>query len=122
MALEGKLIWKGLEVKDAYAIVDYTSSNVLNSIKINVTPATFNDDGSVKTELIEESTWVKSTNLEYILKVYSNKAARDAQPEQHLYIINGSMTPKTLLSSKNFIIQAYEELKTLDEYKHLASV
>lgn len=122
MALKGKLTWKGLDVNEAYAMVDYTTYNVTSEQKIDITPATYNEDGSVKTEEVTVSSWVKVLHLDYNLKVYSDKDHRDDKPHEFLYSISGKMTPKVNNSAKNFIVQVYDKLKLSDEYKHMADL
>ena len=55
MALQGKIVWKGIDIDEAYiamqsanCAVNYVSSQVLK------TEATYNEDGSLKSEAVYE--------------------------------------------------------------------
>ena len=121
MALQGKLTHKGVEINEAYVMV--TEANYRSEIeeKVESTPATYNEDGSIATEEVVNKTLVKVNRLHYACKVYANKNQRDTKPYDEVYrIAMYTDEPKVNSTAKNFVIQAYEHMKKVDAYKDLA--
>ena len=123
MALQGKVTWKGIEIDGAYVMVDAVHSNSAHELKQEEkTPAVFNEDGTVKTEAVYESSWEKKVYGHYSVTVYATKAKRDEDPLGNLYKFSNSFTPSHAASAKCDYKQAYEHLKAIEDYKDLASV
>ena len=55
-------------------------------------------------------------------KVYKDKAARDAQPNDFITTINGSFAMEVKAASKNALNQAYLAIKAMDDYKDYTDV
>tara|TARA_Y100001937_G_scaffold4408_1_gene5738 strand:+ start:296 stop:667 length:372 start_codon:yes stop_codon:yes gene_type:complete len=121
MALEGKYIWKGVEINDAYIVIQNTNCSVnypiVNSLK---SEATYNEDGTVKDEAVYESNVTKEIIGSYTANVYKDKNTRNTEPEQVIASVYGTYTPKHTASAKNEVAQAYAHLKTTDACKDLA--
>ena len=121
MALQGKLTHKGVEINQAYVMV--TEANYRSEVeeKTESTAATYNEDGSIATEEVVTKTFVKVSRLHYACKVYANKNQRETKPYDEVYKIARYVNePKVNNTAKNFVIQAYEHIKTVDAYKDLA--
>lgn len=123
MAIQGSHIFKGITLSDAYLQVtsfDYTlHSQKETSIK---TPAVLEADGKVKTEAVYETKWVKKPNSQCLVRVFKDKAARDADANGHITDFIFSFELKTTASAKNPIKQAYEALKVVEDYKDYTDV
>ena len=108
MALQGKFVWKGLEIEEAYICVNDVSCICSYSEKSEVkTPEVLNEDGTVKTEAVIEKSIIKTLNGTYTARVYKDKAAKEAQPDSFISIVHGNYTPKHTTTSKNNVAQAY---------------
>ena len=103
MALKGKYDYKGIEIADAYvkiSSVNWSCSS--NSEEYVKTAAVFNSDGTIKTPEVRDTKWVQNTFGNWHANVYKDKAARDANPNDHICSISGSFdvdlkdTAKTL--------------------------
>ena len=121
MALQGKIVWKGIDIDEAYIAiqtancsVNYISSQVLK------TEATYNEDGTLKSEAVYEEKIDKVLNGNFSAAIYKDKATKDANPNNPVSIIYGVYTPKHTTSAKNDVAQAYAALKAMDAYKDLA--
>jgi len=121
MALEGKFIWKGVEISDAYIMIGNVNSSVnWNQSQVLKEEAEYNEDGSLKTEAVYEENIDKVLNGSYTAYVYKDKAAKEANPNEILESIHGDYTPKHTTSAKNNVAQAYVALKATDACKDLA--
>ena len=121
MALQGKVVWKGIDINEAYIAVqsaqcsiNYISSRVLK------TAATYNEDGTIKTEAVYEEEINKVLNGSFSAGVYKDKASKDAKPNEPVDMIHGTYVPKHTASAKNDVAQAYVALKAMEAYKDLA--
>ena len=118
MALEGAYSWKGLDIAKAYVKINSVnwscSSNQVTSEK---TPAKYNEDGSIKSEAVMQTAWKENANGNWSAKVYKDKAARDANPNNAITNINGSFTMEVKSTAKNALNQAYLAAKAMDDYK-----
>ena len=123
MALQGDLTWKGIVIQDAYVVIDVVSDKSEYNLITTVTKeAVLNDDGTVKTPEERSTDWVKTLTGSYFIKTYKDAASKIADPLNAIYSDHKYITPKVNNSAKNYKIQAYEDLKTLDAYKDLGSV
>ena len=121
MALEGKLTWKGIDIDSAYVVISNAQCNVnYDSNMVLKTEATYNEDGSIKTEALYEKEWTKSIYGHYNGLVFKDKASKDAEPASPITSISGNYSPNHAASAKNDVRQAYEALKLVDAYKDLA--
>jgi hypothetical protein len=117
MALKGAYNYRGIAISDAYVKINNVSWNCnSNQVTTEKTPAKFNEDGTLKTAAVMETKWVETTNGSYSASVYKDKAARDADPNNSITGIGGSVTMSVAASGKNPLNQAYLAMKAEDAY------
>jgi hypothetical protein len=108
MALTGKLVYKGLDIDDAYLKVMQIHHRAVDS-------STEAEDGTV--------TWSKTNHADYSARVYKDAAAYAANPDSAVYTISGTFTPSVANTANlNIVKQTYTHLKTLSEYDSLTDV
>jgi hypothetical protein len=118
MALEGKYTYKGIDIAKAYVMVtSVNTSSYINSETTEKTPKKYNEDGSVKSEAVMETKWVKNINGGWNAAVYKDKDARTNTPNVVIDTISGSFDVDVKASGKNPVVQAYAAIKALDAYK-----
>tara|TARA_Y100000004_G_scaffold10440_1_gene11375 strand:+ start:5380 stop:5751 length:372 start_codon:yes stop_codon:yes gene_type:complete len=121
MALEGKFIWKGIEIPNAYIIIQQANCSVgWNHTQVVKDKAVLNEDGTVKTPATYEEKIEKVLNGSYTAQVYKDKASKEAKPNEVVESIYGTYVPKHTTSAKNDVAQAYVALKATDACKDLA--
>lgn len=121
MALEGKLIWKGIDIDNAYVVISSASANVNYQKKIELEEdATYNEDGSLKTEAVYKESYEKVLSGSYNGHIYKDKDSKELNPDEIISNVGGYYTPKHTASAKNDVAQAYEALKLEEAYKDLA--
>ena len=118
MALEGKYTYKGIDIAKAYVMVtNVNTSNYISSETTEKTPKKYNEDGSVKSEAVMETKWVKNLSGNWNASVYKDKDARTNTPDIVIDNISGSFDVDVKASGKNPVVQAYAAIKALDAYK-----
>jgi len=121
MALKGAYDYKGIAISDAYVKISSVNwscnSNPEQYVK---TAAVYNSDGTIKTPEVVETKWVQSTFGNWHANVYKDKAARDANPNEHICSVSGSFDVDLKDSAKNPVKQAYVAAKAMDLYKDMA--
>ena len=118
MALEGKYTYKGIDIAKAYVMVNSANYNCgINSETTEKTPRKYNEDGSVKSEAVMETKWVKKNNGGWSASVYKDKDARTNTPNVVIDTISGGFDVEVKASGKNPVVQAYAAIKALDAYK-----
>ena len=123
MALQGTYNFKGIEIAEAYVKIDNINWNSYhNQETTEKTPIKYNEDGTVKSEAVYETSWVKGSNCSWTAKVYKDKAARDANPNDAITNISGSFTMEVKSTAKNALNQAYLAAKAMDDYKDYTDV
>jgi len=121
MALQGKLTWKGIDLEESYIAMQSANCSVnYQSVQVEKTAATYNEDGTLKSEAVYEQQINKVLNGNFAAAVYKDKATKDANPNNSIDVVYGVYTPKHTASAKNDVAQAYEALKAIDAYKDLA--
>ena len=121
MALQGKYTWKGIDLDEAYIVVkDVNASSNYTTITKLKTEAEYNDDGTIKTEAVYEEVWKKEPNCSCQIKVFKDKATRDASPNDQITEFGFSFPGSFVDSAKNHVKQAYVALKADDKYKDYA--
>ena len=121
MALQGKIVWKGIDIDEAYIAMQTANCSVnYVSSQVEKTAATYNEDGSLKDEAVWEEKIDKHLNGNFSAAIYKNKASKDANPNEVVDIIYGTYTPKHTASAKNDVAQAYVAMEAMDAYKDLA--
>tara|TARA_R110001632_G_scaffold3952_4_gene17200 strand:- start:150 stop:521 length:372 start_codon:yes stop_codon:yes gene_type:complete len=123
MALKGLYNFKGIELSDAYLQVIGINCNYhsLSSQSIK-TAAVYNSDGSLKTSEVYEQTWSKQPNSTANVRVFKDKATKDADPTSQLTEFGFNFTESLTDSAKNHVKQAYVALKADDKYKDYTDV
>jgi len=123
MAIKGTFTFKGIEVADAYIRVNQVNYNINDNQTTTVkTPEVLNEDGSLKTAAVLETTWNKSNAANYTAAVYKDKATRDTDPSLHITMIYGVFDYDTKSTAKNSAVQAYNAMKAEDAYKNFTDV
>jgi len=123
MGLKGAYNFKGIALSDAYLQVGNINCSYNSSSSQNLkTAAVYNPDGSLKTEAVYETIWTKSPNSNVGVKVFKDKAARDANPNSQLTEFGFGFTASVADSAKNHVKQAYVALKADDKYKDYTDV
>ena len=118
MALEGKYTYKGIDIAKAYVMINSANYNCnMRSETTEKTPRKFNEDGSVKSEAVMETKWVKNEGGNWNASVYKDKDARTKTPDVVVATVSGSWTPSVKADSKNPVVQAYAAMKAMDAYK-----
>ena len=123
MALQGKYNFKGIELAEAYVKinhVNYYSSQFSNEVV--KTPEVLNEDGTVKTPAEFETVVTKTDKANYSASVYSSKSERDTNYNNIIDTIHGEFDMKVTNTAKNGVIQAYEAVKALEDYKDYTDV
>ena len=123
MALQGTYNFKGIEIAEAYVKIDSINWNSdHNQETTEKSPRTYNEDGTVKSEAVYETSWKENANGNWSAKVYKDKAARDANPNDAITSIGGSFTMEVKSTAKNALNQAYLAAKALDDYADYTDV
>tara|TARA_R100000657_G_C4546178_1_gene20693 strand:- start:85 stop:456 length:372 start_codon:yes stop_codon:yes gene_type:complete len=118
MALEGKYTYKGIDIAKAYVMVtSVNTNNYINSETTEKTPKKYNEDGSVKSEAVMETKWIKNNSGNWSAAVYKDKDARTNTPNVVIDNIGGNFDVEVKASGKNPVAQAYAAIKVLDAYK-----
>ena len=121
MALEGKYTYKGIDIAKAYVMVtNVNTSNYISSETTEKTPKKYNEDGSVKSEAVMETKWVKNLSGNWNASVYKDKDARTNTPNVVICNVSGSFDMDVKASAKNPIVQAYTAMKADDAWKGYA--
>ena len=120
MALKGAYDYKGIAISDAYVKISNVNWSCNQSSEQYVkTAAGFNSDGTIKTPEVTDTRWVQNTFGNWHANVYKDKAARDANPNEHICSISGSFDMDLKDSAKNPVKQAYVAVKAMDLYKDM---
>ena len=121
MALQGKIVWKSIDIDEAYIAVQMANCSVgYQTTEVLKTAAEFNEDGSLKSEAVYEQKIDKTLEGNFVACVYKNKTSKDDNPNEFITRIHGTYTPKHTSSAKNDVAQAYVALKATDACKDLA--
>jgi hypothetical protein len=123
MGLKGAYNFKGIELSDAYLQISGINCNYNSISSQNLkSAAVYNSDGSLKTEAVYETIWAKSPSSHTSVKVFKDKATRDADPNSQLTEFGFSFAGSVVDSAKNHVKQAYVALKADDKYKDYTDV
>jgi len=123
MGLKGAYDFKGIALSDAYLQVSSINCSYYSASSQNLkTGAVYNSDGSLKTKAVYETVWAKQPNSSVSLRVFKDKATRDANPNSQLAEISFNFTGSVADSAKNHVKQAYLALKADDKYKDYTDV
>lgn len=118
MALEGKYTYKGIDIAKAYIMVNSTNYSCnISEETTEKTPKKYNEDGTVKSEAVMETKWVKTNGGSWQARIYKDKEARTKTPNVIIDTITGNFDVDVKASGKNPVVQAYAAIKALDAYK-----
>ena len=124
MALQGNFTYKGIDISSAYLVVSNLNYNKYSRSSQNeVTPAVYDSEtGDITTPATYETVWnhVLSANAE--VKIYKDSSARTSNPNEFFTILSFNFTPSIADDADNFIIQAYNHIKSLDDYSDYIDV
>jgi|TARA_R110000823_G_scaffold103767_1_gene221332 hypothetical protein len=119
MALQGSHNFKGIELSEAYLQVTnftYALNSSLNTVI--TTPAVMEADGvTIATEAVYSDVWVKQQISECLVKVFKDKATRDADPFSNIEEFNFKLQLSIASGAVNPIEQAYVALKADSRYE-----
>ena len=124
MALQGSYDFKGITLSEAYLQVASITTTFGGASSSELkTEAVYNPDGSIKTEPVYEVTWTKTSNTFCSVKVFKDKASKDANiNENQLDTFQINFEASLADSAKNHVKQAYLALKAEDKYKDYTDV
>jgi len=123
MGLQGNYNFKGIELSEAYLQVGSINCTFYSSSIVELkTAATYNEDGSIKSEPVYETVWTKSPSSNASIKVFKDKATRDSDPNSQLTEFGFAFTGSLASTAKNHVKQAYLALKADDKYKDYTDV
>jgi len=118
MALQGNYNFKGIQLTEAYFMVESTKSRKTHmSEAVLVTPAVLNELDEIIEAPVYETQWIKDIQAVASVKLYTTKLSKEENPRSFLELKNYSFTPSENQTAKNITIQAYEYLKTLEEFE-----
>jgi len=118
MGLKGKYTFKGIELDEAYVKVkDFNCSSNIKISVVEKTAAEFDDDGNMTKDATHENVETKSVVGSFLILIYKDKAARDANHQLYVSQELHNIEVVTAEDGKNPIIQAYESLKAMDAFK-----
>jgi len=124
MGLKGAYNFKGIELSDAYLQVTnftYALNSSLNTVI--TTPVVMEADGvTIKTEAVYSGVWVKQQISECVVKVFKDKATRDANPNSNIEEFNFKLQLSIASGAVNPIEQAYVALKADSRYEDYTDV
>jgi hypothetical protein len=123
MALQGNYNFKGIEISEAYlqvgrinCFIDFSPNQKLK------TEAVYNSDGSLQSEAVYETEWLKAANSSCSVRIYKDKESRDSDPNGQIADFDYQFNSSLAATAKNHVKQAYEALKTNDKYKDYTDV
>jgi hypothetical protein len=118
MALKGSYNFKGISLPEAYFMVENTKCKKIHqSESVLVTPAVLNELDEIIEPPVYETQWTKSVRAVASVKFYTDEPSKIENPNIFLDSKNYSFTPSENQTAKNITIQAYEHLKTLEEFE-----
>ena len=123
MALQGIYNFKGIELNDAYLKVQNVACSKNSIIRENlVSEAEYGENG----EVTKEAQWEKQEEYTYDgnarVLVYKDKQTREKSFRESVTNFNLPFVIKVDEDSKNAFAQAYEALKSVEEYKDHTNV
>ena len=117
MGLKGSYNFKGIVIGDAYLQVDNVRCHVESyPVHSLVTAAVLNDDHTVQTPAVYATTYTKHVVTSSKIRVFKDKAARDATPITEIDTFDINFEMNLADSGKNCIKQAYLALKAMEAY------
>ena len=123
MALQGSYNFKGIDISEAYVKIYHVNWDTYSREETTETsPATYNEDGTIKKEAVFTTSWVDNSNCNYSARVYKDAAERESNPNNWIDTFSGSFEMAVNSTAKNSLKQAYEALKTLDAYSDCTDV
>lgn len=124
MALQGNYTYKGLTIESAYLVVstlNYHKNS--HSSQNEVTPAVYNSEtGELTTPAVYETVWNNVLTASAEIKIYKDSAARTSNPNEFITSSYYNFTPSIADDADNLITQAYNHIKSLDDYSDYTDV
>jgi|11BtaG_2_1085332.scaffolds.fasta_scaffold56596_2 hypothetical protein len=118
MALQGNYNFKGIQLPEAYFMVENTRSRKTHrSEQVLITPAVLNELDEIIEPPVYETQWTKTVEAVVSVKFYNTKSSKEENPGNFLDSKNYTFTPSENQTAKNITIQSYEYLKTLEEFE-----
>jgi len=124
MALQGNFTYKGIDISSAYLVVSNLIYNKYpQSSKNEITPAVYDSEtGEIATPATYETVWNDIITASIQVKIYKDLAARTLNPDEFFTILNFKFTPSIADDADNLIVQAYNYIKSLDDYSDYIDV
>ena len=124
MALQGSYTYKGIDISSAYLVVSNLNYNKYSQYTQNeVTPAVYDSEtGELTTPATYETAWndVLATVAE--IKIYKDSSARTSNPNEFVTSLSFDFTPSISDDADNLVVQAYNHIKSLDDYSDYTNV
>lgn len=123
MAIQGSYNFKGIDISEAYIKINNVNWQTSQREETTETsPATYNEDGTIKKEAVYTTSWVDNYYANYTAVIYKDAAERESNPNNWIDSFGGSFEMAVNSTAKNSVKQAYEALKTLDAYSDYTDV
>jgi hypothetical protein len=123
MALQGNYNFKGIQLPEAYFMVENTRSRKTHrSEQVLITPAVLNELDEIIEPPVYELQWIKTVEAVVSVKFYNTKSSKEENPGNFLDSKNYAFIPSENQTAKNITIQSYEYLKTLEEFSDFTDV
>lgn len=124
MALQGNFTYKGIDISSAYLVVSNLNYNKYSQSSQNeVTPAVYDSEtGELTTPATYEIVWNDILAINAEVKIYKDSASRSSEPNEYITNLSFSFTPSIASDADNFIAQAYNHIKSLDDYNGYTDV
>ncbi len=118
MALQVNYNFKGIELPEAYFMVENTRSRK-NHVKnqVLISEAVLNELDEIIEPPVYEMQWSKVVDAVVTVRLYATESSKEENPSSFLESKSYSFTPSENQTAKNITIQSYEYLKTLGEFE-----
>jgi len=118
MALQVNYNFKGIELPEAYFMVENTRSRK-NHVKnqVLISEAVLNELDEIIEPPVYEMQWSKVVDAVVTVRLYATESSKEENPNSFLESKSYSFTPSENQTAKNITIQSYEYLKTLGEFE-----
>ena len=118
MALQVNYNFKGIELPEAYFMVENTRSRK-NHVKnqVLISEAVLNELDEIIEPPVYEMQWSKVVDAVVTVRLYATEPSKEENPNSFLESKSYSFTPSENQTAKNITIQSYEYLKTLGEFE-----
>jgi hypothetical protein len=124
MALQGNFTYKGIDISSAYLVVSNLNYNKYSKFFQNeVTPPVYNSEtGELTTPATYETAWNDVLAVNTKVKIYKDSSARISNPNEFVTSLSFDFIPSIADNADNLVVQAYNYIKSLDDYSGYTDV